>query len=121
MLLKTKLFYLSGVFSIFILLLGCFNLYQMSRMDTASKDLSQNWLPSIKEAMQMQLALSDYRRNEAMFLYSTDPELSANYEKRMEGFKKDFENIKSRYEKLISSKEEKTAYDKMNFHYKTFV
>jgi methyl-accepting chemotaxis protein len=109
--LSTKLY---GGFSALLLLvagLGFFAMSQMKAIQDDTNDLATNWLPSIKAAGQLNEIAQKMRRYELVHIMSTTEEGLKKYEKLIaEGFE-DMKKLQAVYVPLISSDEERRAYD----------
>ena len=91
--------------------MGIFSLIQMSRINAASTEIADNWLPSTRYAQGLNVYASNYRIQEIMHIFSTSKELMEKYEKRMNEMLTLFQDMEAKYVKVISSPEEKATYD----------
>jgi methyl-accepting chemotaxis protein len=68
---------------VFSCLLGVVSILQISKVNQATRDMSQNWLPSIQIGQQMELAIGNARASQLLNLTSVD---AADREKYMRSF-----------------------------------
>ncbi|MRW92618.1 HAMP domain-containing protein [Duganella sp. FT80W] len=111
----TKLIVSFGAVLLLTLILGISNIISMNRVNQASTDLAENWMPSVRAAMELRSDVGELRRWELAHLLNEDTASMADYEKRMEQTLVTFKSHRDTYEKLISSPEEKataTEFDK---------
>ena len=66
--LGVKLSLMSAFLLLLIAILGAFSLMQMSKINDGSTELSYEWLPSTRCAMDFNIIASDYRLAEALFI-----------------------------------------------------
>ncbi|MYM37210.1 hypothetical protein GTP38_23055 [Duganella sp. FT94W] len=91
------------------LILGISNMLSMNRVNQASTDLADNWMPSVRAVMELRTAVGELRRWELSHLLTEDAAAMADYEKRMDGALSLLRQHRDSYEKLISSPEEKAT------------
>ncbi|HEX5342872.1 MAG TPA: methyl-accepting chemotaxis protein [Duganella sp.] len=111
----TKLIVSFGAVLLLTLILGISNIASMNRVNQASSDLADNWMPSVRAVMDLRATVGDLRRWELAHLLNEDPALMAEYEKRIDATLATLKQTRDNYEKLISSPEEKavaTEFDK---------
>ncbi|ABV67055.1 methyl-accepting chemotaxis protein [Aliarcobacter butzleri RM4018] len=105
-----KLFTGFGIIVGLVIILGILSTQKMSTVNDQSTIISENWLPSVVITNKINTATSDYRILEYDHILSkTDEEMTKNEAKMKELLdimKKDLE----KYEKLISSENEKAIY-----------
>ncbi|WP_373988827.1 methyl-accepting chemotaxis protein [Duganella sp. BuS-21] len=104
----TKLIVSFGTVLILTLLLGISNMLSMDRVNQASTDLAENWMPSVRAVMELRSDVGELRRWELSHLLNEDAATLAAYEKNMEASVLALKQQRDAYEKLISSPEEKT-------------
>ncbi|MBV7537479.1 MCP four helix bundle domain-containing protein [Duganella sp. sic0402] len=111
----TKLIVSFGAVLALTLLLGVSNMLSMDRVNQASTDLADNWMPSVRAVMDLRTDVGELRRWELAHLLNDEPAAMADYEKRMDDALATLKKHRDVYEKLISSPEEKaiaTEFDK---------
>jgi methyl-accepting chemotaxis protein len=111
----TKLIVSFGAVLVLTLLLGLSNMLSMDRVNQASTDLADNWMPSVRAVMDLRTDVGELRRWELAHLLNDEPAAMADYEKRMDDALATLKKHRDVYEKLISSPEEKaiaTEFDK---------
>ncbi|MRW85292.1 HAMP domain-containing protein [Pseudoduganella sp. FT26W] len=102
-----KLIVSFGAVLLLTLILGISNMVSMSRVNQASTDLADNWMPSVRAVMDLRTDVGELRRWELAHLLNDDAVLMANYEKRMDEALAALKKHRSNYETLISSPEER--------------
>ncbi|OYQ42626.1 methyl-accepting chemotaxis protein, partial [Rhodoferax sp. TH121] len=85
-------------------------LVQMAAMRASAADVDQNWLPSVEEVNLLSTAISDFRATEMRHVLSTDETYMATIEKDLEAIQARIKQSRDKYEKLISSDEERALY-----------
>ncbi|ATD80022.1 MULTISPECIES: HAMP domain-containing methyl-accepting chemotaxis protein [Desulfovibrio] len=110
--LGVKLSLMSAFLLLLTAILGTFSLMQMSKINDGSTELSYEWLPSTRCAMDFNIIASDYRLAEALFI-TTPPtdEYRQVYKTRMESTQKSLSAVAARYMPLIGSAQERQAYE----------
>ncbi|SDF92972.1 MULTISPECIES: methyl-accepting chemotaxis protein [unclassified Duganella] len=103
----TKLIVSFGAVLLLTLILGVSNMISMDRVNQASTDLADNWMPSVRAVMDLRTDVGELRRWELAHLLNDEPAAMADYEKRMDTVLATLKQHRDVYEKLISSPEEK--------------
>jgi methyl-accepting chemotaxis protein len=103
----TKLIVSFGVVLLLTLVMGVAAMLSSSRVNQASSDLAENWMPSVRMAMELRADVGEMRRWELAHLINDDPAGYATYEKRMVDTMATMKAHRDAYDKLISSPEEK--------------
>ncbi|MCY1672578.1 methyl-accepting chemotaxis protein [Novosphingobium sp. SL115] len=91
--------------------LGVFGIMKLSSVNDKSTEIATNWMPSIDAIHRINTATSDLRAFEYAHVASTDDKTMSALEASMAGLIKQMNVDRARYEKLISSPEEKAMYD----------
>jgi methyl-accepting chemotaxis protein len=111
----TKLIVSFGAVLLLTLAMGVSGIYSMSRVNQASTDIAEDWMPSVRAVMDLRTDVGELRRWELAHMLNDDEKGMAGYEKRMEESLATMKAHRDTYEKLISSPEEKalaTEFDK---------
>jgi methyl-accepting chemotaxis protein len=108
--LSTKLLLAFGLLVIIQISGNVTSLFMLGKIDTVVTDLEENWLPSIESIASIDSKLQTYRRNELLHIISTNEETIRNYDKRLEDMAGELKKAMEKYEKLISSDEERRIY-----------
>jgi methyl-accepting chemotaxis protein len=103
----TKLIVSFGAVLLLTLLLGVSNMLSMDRVNQASTDLADNWMPSVRAVMDLRTDVGELRRWQLSHLLNDDAATMADLEKRMDEVLSTLKKHRDVYEKLISSPEEK--------------
>lgn len=93
---------------------GWFALGRMDVINAQSTEIEENWMPSIVAIDAINAAVSDYRVAECMHVLTTDDAGMARREAEMQELSQQLGNWRRKYEKLISSDEEREIYGKMS-------
>lgn len=83
-LIATKLRMLTLVGVVTIVLIGSFGLYQLSRVDVASREIRSNWMPSIQYLGEANAALANHRMKTYKHIMLTDSEKMSIEEAEMQ-------------------------------------
>ena len=83
----------------------------LGNVDNSVNDLSTNWLPSVEAISDVAQSIQTLRRQELLHILSTDESIIRNYDARYSETKSKLTQDISRYEKLISSNEERMIFN----------
>ena len=103
----TKLIASFSVVLLLTLLLGVAAMWSTQRVNEASDDLAQNWMPSVRAVLELRADLGDMRRWELSHVLSDEATGYATYDARMATALAAMKAHRATYDKLISSPEEK--------------
>ncbi|MTV40125.1 methyl-accepting chemotaxis protein [Duganella radicis] len=103
----TKLMVSFGAVLLLTLFLGISNMLSMNRVNQASTDLAEDWMPSVRAVLELRTDLGELRRWELSHLLNDDPAVTDNYQKRIDDALASLKKRREAYEKLISSPEER--------------
>lgn len=109
--LSVKLSLMAGFLMALTIALGLFSLVQMSKINDGTTDINQNWLPSTRYVLNLNVNTSDFRLAQVQLANSPEAQDRARYQARMEATLKDIEKNKSQYAPLIASAQERKAYE----------
>lgn len=104
---------LAGAFAFLLLItgiLGILGISSMSSINEKSTDLSKNWMPSIDSIHRINTATSDLRIMQYTHVVSTEPATMREVEGQIDAVLNDLAAQRARYEKLISSEDERQLY-----------
>ncbi|MDN0077002.1 methyl-accepting chemotaxis protein [Crenobacter sp. SG2303] len=90
--------------------MGGFAIFQLAEVNQASTDIKDNWMPAMGAAQAMKTNIADYRIKEFRHILVQSPEDMTRIEQEANQILKQFEENRAAYEKLISSPEERQAY-----------
>ena len=107
---RSMLMGLFGLMALIIVGQGVFALNKTAAVNSSTVDLSSNWLPSVSTALNLGLSASRARLAIVKHILSTDEEM-AQTDKDIETQMTAIDKYRQQYEKLISSPEERAAYD----------
>ena len=115
---------LAGAFGFLLLLtatLGGLGIVKMASINDQSTEIAKNWMPSINLINQINTATSDLRVAQLTHVATLD---SAGMQKMDDEIRKilaDIRDKRDRYEKLISSEEERSVYNQFSSKYQTYL
>ncbi|WP_295994714.1 methyl-accepting chemotaxis protein [Rugamonas sp.] len=107
----TKLIISFSLVLLLTLIMGVTAIVSMGRINQASSDLSENWMPSVQAIMSIRTDVGDMRRWELAHILNDEAAGMAKYEASMGDSAATMKKDSERYAKLVSSPEEKTLYD----------
>ena len=117
----TKLFVAFGIVLLLTLVMGISSIYSMGRVNQASRDLAQDWMPSVQIAMSLRTDLAEMRRWELAHLLADDDKAMAGYEKRMDEIQAVTNADRAAFEKLISTADERALAAAFDHDWATFM
>ena len=94
-------------------LLGIFAVVQLSKVNDVSNEISGNWLPSVQAVGRISMSVNLTLRAALAHMLANDKEGMARYERIMEQAATQLGEAQTKYEKLISSDEERRIFDKI--------
>jgi methyl-accepting chemotaxis protein len=100
-----------GIVLVLMVTLGIVSLFQMSKLNGSTDDISTNWLPSIRTLAQLKYDVSDIRRKELNHIVMTDKSGMDKYESQSEELFQKIQKDRNAYEPMISSVEERHIYE----------
>ena len=109
--LSVKLSLMAGFLMALTIALGLFSLVQMSKINDGSTDINQNWLPSTRYALNLNIDMAGFRLAQVQLANSPEAQDRAHYQTRMDIYLKSIETNKSKYVSLIASSEERKVYE----------
>ena len=104
----TKLIVSFGAVLLLTLAMGVSGIYSMSKVNDASTDIAENWMPSVHAIMDLRTDVGELRRWELAHMLNDDEQGMTGYEKRMDESLATMKTHREAYQKLISSPEEQT-------------
>ena len=107
----TRLYAGFGLLVAILVLVVSAALVQMATMRASASEVDSMWLPSVEEVNLLNTAISDYRATEMQHILNTDDAAKTNIEKDLESIQARIKTSRTKYETLISSKEERALYD----------
>lgn len=96
-----------GIVLLSLVALGSNLLYQMSKIESTSSDLANNWLPSTMYVAQMQKATSARRVAEAVHIAAKDAALSRRAEEQIVAADADFDRAATGFQSLLDSDQDR--------------
>ena len=110
--LSKKLVLLAVILTMFSIIIGFMSIVGMSNINNDVKDVSANWLPTIRVVGELESLVGEYRRNELIHIVSNDKAVMAEYEAKLKNLSNKIDAKIKEYERLISEPEEKIAFPK---------
>ena len=111
-----KLAAIFGAILVLVLISVGFSLRGINELDRAGYDLSDNWLPSVEAIGRVNADMLGLRRNEYQHVVSTEAAEMATVESAMAKMVEKLATDRAIYEKLLSSDEERAAYQRLSGH-----
>jgi len=109
----TKLITTFGLVIVLVFVLGLFSLEQLHKVNSASSEIANNWLPSIRILSQLKVAAARVRSFEQQHLLAVDageyPDIEKNADEQIALLLQSRKN----YENYVSSSEERTLYGEL--------
>jgi|GEM_PF-3443394 len=91
------------------IVLGVFSIVELAKVNGTATDMQTNWLPSVQAVDGIALKMNLLRRIEFQLMLPNDAASVQKYETMMKETREALDKIAARYEKLISSPEEKSC------------
>jgi methyl-accepting chemotaxis protein len=101
-----------AILALLVLLVGGFSLLQMQHMNEESAEVDENWLPSIQVLGEMSQNILRIRAGTLRLIVVRDPVILQQNVQRLNELKAGLGDAQGRYEKLISSAEERALYER---------
>ncbi|WP_445937382.1 MCP four helix bundle domain-containing protein [Pseudomonas sp.] len=101
-----------GLVALIVVLLGGFSLMQMAEMNKQSDQVKSKWLPSIISLGEVSQSILRLRTLTLRLLVNTDPAMTQDNLARVDELYNSSVKAQANYEKLITSTEEKAAYQR---------
>jgi methyl-accepting chemotaxis protein len=96
-----------------LVIVGALSIAKLGNVNDNSKQLSENWMPSIRTVNQVNTAFADYRRFELQYILSRTPEEFEKFQKKMDDQNGKLSERLKNYEVLISSDKERAIFQDM--------
>ncbi|WP_353116165.1 methyl-accepting chemotaxis protein [Nitratidesulfovibrio sp.] len=110
--LSVKLSSAFGIVILLVVVMGGYGNIMFGQVLRDMVDITSNWMPSVKELGNIRALFNEIRRAELLHIATDDAGQMAEVEKLLNKSRTDFYESLARYEKLISSPEEKALYAK---------
>ena len=81
--LSIKLVSLAAILTVFSMIIGFVSISSMASINKEVKEISQNWLPTVKTVGELNSMVNEYRRNELAHIVSTDESMMRQYENKI--------------------------------------
>jgi methyl-accepting chemotaxis protein len=91
-------------------MVGAFSIWQLSKVNAASHEITENWLPAVQGLLQMKYDCSTLRRNETQHILSSDEKGMKMYEDSMQSALRQIMDDQQRYEPTITGISERERY-----------
>ncbi len=117
----SKLVLSFGVILAILAGLGWFASTEMSDINDKSTEISTVWLPSVQACAELNSLILEVRNAEYGHAISADEKSMSEYEKRIEQYKTDIQNVRTAYEKLPALEEEQRLYQEYKNHWDLYI
>ena len=118
--LSIKLVFLTALLTAFSIIIGFISVVGMSSINKDVKDISENWLPTIKVVGELNSMVNEYRRNELVHILTTDESTMRQYENKIQNLTGSINEKIKEYEKLMTEPDEKVAFPKFLAAWKAY-
>ena len=82
--LSIRLVLLASTLTAFSMIIGFLSIISMANINDDIKEISQNWLPTVKTVGELNSMVNEYRRNELVHILTTDEAMMRQYEKKIQ-------------------------------------
>ena len=118
---RTRLALSHGLITLLLIVCGLMALVKMSTMRTQEVEITDNWLPSVDVVHRINTATSDMRIAEFAHVLNTDDKAIEALDREIVRLRGEIESMLARYEKLISSDEERALYGQFQSEWKKYL
>jgi len=101
-----------AVVMLVMLINAAINLIEMTGMNHAGVDLSENWLPSVDALSSLETLVVEHRVRELAHIAAATPNAIAEQDQKIVVQRQKIAEVQKTYEALIASPEERTLYEK---------
>lgn len=108
-----RLFLGFGILALVGLLQGLFGLGSMSTMHSSTREITENWIPSLNAISDINLSLMRYRVNAVRLVIDPDSAAVAQNEANLQLRKKEADTAFDTYQALISEPEERRLFNEL--------
>jgi methyl-accepting chemotaxis protein len=108
---RAKITTLVAAILVAMLGLGALGVLKMRSLNDSTVDIATNWLPSVRVLGELRANVITYRNTLRAHLMDLTPEGKADVDKRRAAIEDQIQKTYTKYEKLISSPEEKALYE----------
>ena len=119
--LSSKLILLTATLTLLSIIIGFMSITAMSSINGDVKEISENWLPTVKVVGELNSMVNEFRRNELAHIVTRDEAMMRQYENKIKTLTGSIDEKMKEYEKLISEPEEKIAFSKFAAAWKKYV
>jgi methyl-accepting chemotaxis protein len=95
---------------------GGFSIAQLAKINANTTDIATNWLPSIRELGEMDLALNRLRRSENDRVLNAGGSDEATIDKNFGDWKLKLEDIQAKYQPKVTAGAERDAFERYQSH-----
>ncbi|WP_374098764.1 methyl-accepting chemotaxis protein [Pseudomonas aeruginosa] len=95
-----------------LVITGIFSLNRMGSLNEASSDISDNWLPSVRESAELNVLLAELRQVQLAHVLAADDSSKRFLESRMTEIGKELTDREGAYQRLISGADERSIYER---------
>jgi methyl-accepting chemotaxis protein len=119
--LSSKLISTTTILTLLSIIIGSLSIFEMTKINSATQDLSKNWLPTIKVIGELNGLVNEYRRNELVHILATEESLMREYEDKLKKLTITIQEKSNEYSKLITEPEEKEAYPRFTAAWNSYL
>lgn len=118
---KAKLYSVTGLIAIILIILGGISIYSLNRINNASEEISELWMKRIDIAGTMDTLVSDYRKEEWAHIAADSPEHMRVREENMRKIARELQDSFDAYEKLIRTEARTENFKKLRAQWEAYL
>ncbi len=108
---RFKLYLLIGIALIGMFMIGGISFFLMGRLNRGNTEITENWLPSVDLAREMDTTMSNIRLNELGYLASISQDGESASQQYLEKEISDMNQLFDAYSEVVASEEEQRLFD----------
>lgn len=101
-----------ALITLLLVITGIFSLNRMGSLNEASSDISDSWLPSVRESGEINVLLAELRQVQLAHVLAADDSAKRFLESRMTEIGKELADREGAYQRLITGAEERSIYER---------
>ncbi len=110
-----------GLIGLLVLFLGLFALNQMANMRNESKEVDENWLPSIMALSELNVTVMRIRANTLRLALAEEPQMVQETAQRLTQLRSEVAQRDAVYAKRVTTAEERAAYERFKQSFEQYL
>ncbi|ESQ96790.1 methyl-accepting chemotaxis protein [Stutzerimonas chloritidismutans AW-1] len=110
-----------GLIGLLVLFLGLFALNQMANMRNESKEVDENWLPSIMALSELNVTVMRIRANTLRLALAEEPQMVQETAQRLTQLRSEVAQRDADYAKRVTTAEERAAYERFKQSFEQYL